>query len=298
MAVLSWKELMADTDPKVISCAVLAYKECYADHLELLHGHFRRYCRIIKQLDSWSQSYLIELLIKYCKQYLPKPTVVDKSSEGSPRSCPLPDKYNEIEYPSYEVVNDPDLDLFLQSLNCLIYSSNPTVILSCCNALYQLASPLQMKNTKFIEALVRTVTMTENQGNKEMLLQAIHFLSILDQTLFLPYTKKFYVFPKDPIVASIWKIQISLIQQEVYIDDNYVGNVIGKGGKHINSIKETTGCSIQIDDHVEGCSERKILIRGTPIGSQTAILLINNKIEMDRRNKQSIGDKLENPLSS
>lgn len=77
------KELMADTDPKVISCAVLAYKECYADHLELLHGHFRRYCRIIKQLDSWSQSYLIELLIKYCKQYLPKPTVVDKSSEGS-----------------------------------------------------------------------------------------------------------------------------------------------------------------------------------------------------------------------
>ncbi|CAI5066060.1 ANM_HP_G0029880.mRNA.1.CDS.1 [Saccharomyces cerevisiae] len=202
------KELMADTDPKVISCAVLAYKECYADHLELLHGHFRRYCRIIKQLDSWSQSYLIELLIKYCKQYLPKPTVVDKSSEGSPRSCPLPDKYNEIEYPSYEVVNDPDLDLFLQSLNCLIYSSNPTVILSCCNALYQLASPLQMKNTKFIEALVRTVTMTENQGNKEMLLQAIHFLSILDQTLFLPYTKKFYVFPKDPIVASIWKIQI------------------------------------------------------------------------------------------
>ncbi|KAM3159725.1 PBP2-like protein [Lachancea thermotolerans] len=92
--------------------------------------------------------------------------------------------------------------------------------------------------------------------------------------------------------------QLSLIQQEVYIDDNYVGNVIGKGGKHINSIKETTGCSIQIDDHVEGCSERKILIRGTPIGSQTAILLINNKIEMDRRNKQSIGDKLENPLSS
>lgn len=202
------KELMADTDPKVISCAILAYKECYADYLELLHGHFRRYCKIIKQLDSWSQSYLIELLIKYCKQFLPKPTVVDKSSEGSPRSYSLPDKYNEIEYPLYDVVNDPDLDLFLQSLNCLIYSSNPAVILSCCNALYQLASPLQMKNTKFIEALVRIVITTENQGNKETLLQAIHFLSTLDQTLFLPYAKKFYILPKDPIVASIWKIQI------------------------------------------------------------------------------------------
>lgn len=85
--------------------------------------------------------------------------------------------------------------------------------------------------------------------------------------------------------------QLSLIQQEVYIDDNYVGNVIGKGGKHINSVKETTGCSIQIDDHVDGCRERKIVIRGTPIGSQTAILLINNKIEMDKRNKESVSEK-------
>ena len=202
------KELMADTDPKVISCTVLAFKECYADHLELLHGHFRRYCKVIRQLDSWSQSYLIELLIKYCKQFLPKPTVVDRSSEDSPRSCPLPDNYNEIEYPLYDVVNHPDLDLFLQSLNRLIYSSNPAVILASCNALYQLASPLQMKNTKFIEALVKTVSTTTNQGNKEILLQAVHFLSTLDQTLSLPYIKKFYILPKDSIVASVWKIQI------------------------------------------------------------------------------------------
>ncbi|CAI2015389.1 hypothetical protein SEUBUCD650_0G05030 [Saccharomyces eubayanus] len=202
------KDLMADTDPKVISCAVLTLKECYYDHLELLHGHFRRYCKAIKQFDSWSQSYLIEILIKYCKQFLPKPTVVDKSSEGSPRTCPLPEKYNEIEYPLYDVVNHPDLDLFLQSLNRLIYSSNPAVILSCCNALYQLASPMQMKNTKFIESLIKTLTTTTNQGNKEMLLQTVHFLSVLDQTLFLPFISKFYIFPKDPIVVSVWKIQI------------------------------------------------------------------------------------------
>ncbi|SCW00542.1 LAFE_0C06480g1_1 [Lachancea fermentati] len=86
--------------------------------------------------------------------------------------------------------------------------------------------------------------------------------------------------------------QLSLIQQEIYIDDNFVGNVIGKGGRHINSIKETTGCSIQIDDPIEGRTERKIVIRGTPIGSQTAILLINNKIEIDRRNKEVSGKRV------
>ncbi|SCU96967.1 LAMI_0F08394g1_1 [Lachancea mirantina] len=80
--------------------------------------------------------------------------------------------------------------------------------------------------------------------------------------------------------------QISMVQQEIYIDDAYVGNVIGKGGKHINSIKESTGCSIQIDDRVDGCVERKITIKGTPMASHTAVLLINNKIEADKQNEQ------------
>ncbi|SCU99518.1 LANO_0F02080g1_1 [Lachancea nothofagi CBS 11611] len=100
--------------------------------------------------------------------------------------------------------------------------------------------------------------------------------------------------PMAPAMAP----QLSLVQQEVYIDDNYVGNVIGKGGKHINSIKESTGCSILIEDPEIGCSERRILIRGTPMGSQSAILLINNKIEMDKRNKETNGRREVVPLSS
>lgn len=75
----------------------------------------------------------------------------------------------------------------------------------------------------------------------------------------------------------------TLIQQDIFIDDNYVGNVIGKGGKNINIIKETSGCSIQIGDPVPGLKERKLTIVGTPMGNQTAIVLINNRIEMDRR---------------
>ncbi|SCU83990.1 LAME_0C07690g1_1 [Lachancea meyersii CBS 8951] len=100
-----------------------------------------------------------------------------------------------------------------------------------------------------------------------------------------------------PIVPDLTS-RLSLIQHEIYIDDNYVGNVIGKRGKHINSIKESTGCSILIDDPVTGSTERKILIRGTPMGSQTAILLINNKIETDKRNKESNEHKEVDPTMS
>ncbi|CAI4037462.1 hypothetical protein SMKI_02G3380 [Saccharomyces mikatae IFO 1815] len=81
---------------------------------------------------------------------------------------------------------------------------------------------------------------------------------------------------------------MNLVQQDIYINENYVGNVIGKDGKHINSVKESTGCSIIIQNPVEGFLERKLTIRGTFMASQAAIMLISNKIEIDRVNAERI----------
>ena len=78
---------------------------------------------------------------------------------------------------------------------------------------------------------------------------------------------------------------MAIIKQSLYIDENFVGNVIGKEGKHINSIKDTTGCSVVIDDPVKGSKERKLSIEGTYMGVQAAIMLISNKIEVDKFNQ-------------
>ncbi|QHS71789.1 telomere maintenance protein PBP2 [Saccharomyces paradoxus] len=79
---------------------------------------------------------------------------------------------------------------------------------------------------------------------------------------------------------------MNFVQQEIFIDEKFVGNVIGKDGKHINSVKESTGCSIIIQDPVEGSPERRLTIRGTFMASQAAIMLIGNKIEIDRSNAE------------
>lgn len=79
---------------------------------------------------------------------------------------------------------------------------------------------------------------------------------------------------------------MAIVEQEIYIDENFVGNIIGRDGKHINSIKEATGCSIFIDEPVEGASERKLTVKGTSMGSQAAIMLVSNKIDIDKRNKE------------
>ena len=83
---------------------------------------------------------------------------------------------------------------------------------------------------------------------------------------------------------------MAIIKQSLYIDENFVGNVIGKEGKHINSIKDTTGCSVIINDPVEGSKERKLYIEGTYMGVQAAIMLISNKIEVDKFNKNKKKD--------
>ena len=78
---------------------------------------------------------------------------------------------------------------------------------------------------------------------------------------------------------------MAIIKQSLYIDEKFVGNVIGKEGKHINSIKDTTGCSVIIDDPVENSEERRLTIEGTYMGVQAAVMLISNKIEMDKFNQ-------------
>ncbi|CDH10098.1 related to PAB1-binding protein 2 [Zygosaccharomyces bailii ISA1307] len=90
----------------------------------------------------------------------------------------------------------------------------------------------------------------------------------------------------DGPVATPVAQTMAIVQQEIYIDENFVGNIIGKDGKHINSIKESTGCSIYIDDPIGGALERKLTVRGTSMGSQAAIMLISNKIEIDKVNKE------------
>lgn len=93
--------------------------------------------------------------------------------------------------------------------------------------------------------------------------------------------------PNVRVEDNVTSIQpMAIVKQVVYIDENFVGNVIGKEGKHINSIKDTTGCSVVIDDPVEAATERKLTIEGTYMGAQAAIMLISNKIEMDKFNQK------------
>lgn len=74
------------------------------------------------------------------------------------------------------------------------------------------------------------------------------------------------------------------ITEEIMIPNEFVGNIIGKNGKTIKKIKEASQCKIQISDFDSNFpNERKVTFTGSNAANQTAIFLVTDKIEKDRK---------------
>ncbi|CAO3688509.1 unnamed protein product [Rhizopus stolonifer] len=71
--------------------------------------------------------------------------------------------------------------------------------------------------------------------------------------------------------------------QQIYIPNEMVGCIIGKGGMKINEIRQTSGSHIKIADPTTDCQERLITITGTPDGNQMALYLLYSRLEAEQK---------------
>ncbi|GMF00195.1 unnamed protein product [Ambrosiozyma monospora] len=76
------------------------------------------------------------------------------------------------------------------------------------------------------------------------------------------------------------------INQELFVPQKHIGLVIGKGGKNLKDIRSQTGCYVKVNDEVPGSTERNLTLMGNIYGIQSAIMLINNKIENEKMRQQ------------
>lgn len=212
---ITLKELLADSDPTVISSVIVVFYRHFLDHLDWLHGHFRRYCNILHELDSNAQIYMITSLTLYSKRYIPKPLL--RNSENEKESMPLPDDIQEIIYTAFTIENDPDLDLLLSGIRKLIYSDNFAVLLTCCQAILQLSTPGSLRRTKFPEVIANLINNSRTNGSiKSLILQNILLMSTVDPQIFTPYFRQFFLYPTDNIVTAEFKLKVlsSLVTEE------------------------------------------------------------------------------------
>lgn len=75
------------------------------------------------------------------------------------------------------------------------------------------------------------------------------------------------------------------VAQELFVPQNHIGLVIGRGGKNLKDIRLTTGCYVKVNEEILGSPDRKLTLIGNLYGIQNAIVLINNKIENEKQRK-------------
>lgn len=214
-----WK-LLSDSDPQVVSASLKVYYKL-KDQLsqkkqwEPIHGNFRRLCNIVEYLDEWSQTVLIEILTEYSRFFLPKPKLAP--SEGSQEIIDLPNNYKDIPYSLYEVRLDKDLELFLNALRPLVYSSSETVILAIAKALIFLSPPLMYTEFKINQALINLINYSSNNQILYFSLHIIKLMAALDSVSFSKFYKKFYLFPNDD--KSIIRLKLDILSL-IWSDQN------------------------------------------------------------------------------
>ncbi len=101
--------LLRDRSPLSVGSVAIAFEALCPTRLDLLHVHYRRLCRVLIDVDEWGQVNLLELLVRYARTMLPRPT----SSR------------NTLDKETEEV--DQDLVLLLTSAEPLFQSRNPAV---------------------------------------------------------------------------------------------------------------------------------------------------------------------------
>ncbi|KAF8940667.1 hypothetical protein BGZ47_007668 [Haplosporangium gracile] len=76
--------------------------------------------------------------------------------------------------------------------------------------------------------------------------------------------------------------------QQIFIPNDMVGSVIGKGGSKINEIRKASGSQIAIADQPnKSGDERLVTITGTPESNQMAIYLLYSRLESEKDRQQN-----------
>lgn len=66
--------------------------------------------------------------------------------------------------------------------------------------------------------------------------------------------------------------------QQIYIPNDMVGAIIGKGGQKINEIRQLSGSVIKINEPQDNSNERLVTITGTQECNQMALYMLYSRL--------------------
>merc|ERR1719228_387318 len=84
-------------------------------------------------------------------------------------------------------------------------------------------------------------------------------------------------------------MQEGAITEQIYVPDNMVGLLIGRGGENITRMQQDSQCKIQMSQDSQGQPTRMCTLTGPPDAIQAAKAQINQVIANDGRGNRGMG---------
>ena len=78
------------------------------------------------------------------------------------------------------------------------------------------------------------------------------------------------------------------LTQQIFIPNDMVGAIIGKGGQKINEIRQLSGSVIKINEPQDNNNERLVTITGTQECNQMALYMLYSRLGESSKNSNSI----------
>ncbi|KXL42756.1 hypothetical protein M433DRAFT_71307 [Acidomyces richmondensis BFW] len=202
--------LLRDKQYYVAGAAVQTFTEICPHRLDLVHPVYRNLCRMIVDMDEWGQVALLRLFTFYARKCFPRRT--KRVRRAQTREEKARDFYEdlepkEVDQADYEEVDlvDPDLELFLKSIQPLLQSRNSAVIVSVTRA-YLYLSP-----TNYLHHAIGPLIalMRSPQDIQQVALYNIVQVCLADPAFFVPYFRHFLIRATE--ACEIWRLKLEIL---------------------------------------------------------------------------------------
>ncbi|KAJ7274492.1 adaptin N terminal region-domain-containing protein [Mycena haematopus] len=216
--------LLRDRSPLSIGSVAVAFESVCPTRLDMLHQQYRRLCRILVDVDEWGQVDLLNLLLRYARMMLPRPSEEDI---------------------------DTDIKFLLTSAEPLFQSRNPAVVLAVTRVYYYASPPSY--HSRVVQPMLRLLhTLKEVE---RVVVAYVLAVSRSAPNLFSPFYHQFLVRTDDlrPVKQAKIKVLLLLANFDTHQailrefidysddpDDEVVSDAIRAIGKCAHSIPECT----------------------------------------------------------
>nr|POE72366.1 ap-3 complex subunit beta-1 [Quercus suber] len=202
--------LLLDKQYYVAGAAVQAFMEICPKRLELIHPTYRTLCKMVVDMDEWGQLAVLRLMTFYARRCFPQRTkTVKRAATQEQRARDFyddlePQQEKEEDYEEVEFV-DPDLELFLRSIQPLLQSRNSAVIVAVTRA-YLYLSPSNYLH----HAIGPMVALLRSPRDiQHIALYNIVQVCLTVPTAFVPYYRQFLIHSSE--ASHLWRLKLEAL---------------------------------------------------------------------------------------